>query len=62
MVNVAKNFLIMKINPQQIFIKLYQKEQFKKQKKQTGDLIRIFNKITRISKTLQKNNSDIVTN
>ena len=44
--------------------KLLQKDQFKKKGEETGDLIdnKIANKITKISKTLQKNNSDTFKN
>ena len=45
-------------------LKLLQKDQFKKKGEETGDLIdnKIANKITKISKTLQKNNSDTFKN
>ena len=41
-------------------LKLLQKERFKKQQKATGDLIgnKTVNKISRVSKTLLKNNSE----
>ena len=41
-------------------LKLFQKEQFKKQQKQLGDLIgnKIADKITRVSRTFPKNNPE----
>ena len=43
----------------QIYLKVLQKEQFKKTAEATGDLIgnKIADKITRVSKTLPQNNS-----
>ena len=44
--------------------KILQKEQFKKYRKETGDLIgnKIGDKITKVSRTSRQNNSDKVTN
>ena len=57
MVNTASNFLIMLKNLSQMHLKLLLKEQFKKKKDTTGDTA-----ITKVSKTSQQNNSEIVTN
>ena len=45
-------------------LKLLQKDQCKKKGEETGDLInnKVANKITKISKTLQKNNSETFKN
>ena len=63
MVNTVKIFLNMLNNLQQMRLKLLQKEQFKKSAESTGDLIgnNISNKITKVQKNSQRNNSETVT-
>ena len=63
-VNTAKNLLIMLNHLQQMHIKLLQKEYFKKTAEATGDLIgnKIADKITKVSRNSQQNNSKTVTN
>ena len=64
MVNTARKFLIMLNNLQQMHLKLLQKKVIQKTAEAVGYLIgnKIANKITKISKTAQKNNSETVTN
>ena len=59
-VNIAENFLIMLKNPQQMRLKLLQKEQFKKQFDLIGN--KIADRIRKVSKKSQQNNSEKVTN
>ena len=63
MVNTVKIFLNMLNNLQQMRLKLLQKEQFKKSAESTGYLIgnNISNKITKVQKNSQRNNSETVT-
>ena len=63
MVNTVKIFLNMLNNLQQMRLKLLQKKQFKKSAESTGDLIgnNISNKITKVQKNSQRNNSETVT-
>ena len=64
MINTARKFLIMLRNVQQMHLKLLQKKQFKKLPDATGDLTgnKIADRITKVSKTSQENNSEIVKN
>ena len=64
MVNIAKNFLIMWNNLQQMQLNILQKKFIQKTAEATGDLIgnKIANKITKLSKNSQQNNSETVTN
>ena len=64
MVNIAKNFLIMCNNLQQMQLNILQKKFIQKTAEATGDLIgnKIANKITKLSKNSQQNNSETVTN
>ena len=64
MVNIAKNFLIMCNNLQQMQLNILQKKFIQKAAEATGDLIgnKIANKITKLSKNSQQNNSETVTN
>ena len=61
MVNLAKNCLIMPYYLQQLHLKLLQKEQFKNSR---SNLIsnKIADKIIKVSRTSQKNNSETVRN
>ena len=64
---MARNLLIMLNNLQQTLkqqIKLLQKESFNKTAEATDDLIgnKIANRITKVSKNSQQNNSETVTN
>ena len=62
-VHIARNFLIMLNNQQQMHLKLLQKSDLKKAEA-TGDLIgnKMANKVKRASKNSQQNNSETVTN
>ena len=64
MVNIAKNFLIMRNNVQQMQLNILQKKVIQKTAEATGGLIgnKIANKITKLSKNSQQNNSKTVTN
>ena len=64
MVNIAKNFLIMRNNVQQLQLNILQKKVIQKTAEATGGLIgnKIANKITKLSKNSQQNNSKTVTN
>ena len=64
MVSTVKNALIMLKNIQEMFLKLLRKEQFEKKAEVTGNFIgsKITDKITKLSKTMQQNNSETVTN
>ena len=62
-VHIARNFLIMLNNQQQMHLKLLQKSDLKKAEA-TGDLTgnKMANKVKRASKNSQQNNSEKVTN
>ena len=64
MVNTAKNVLIMLKNLQQMRLKLLEKVIKKNILEAIGDLIgnEVAEKITRVSKNLQQNNSEIIIN
>ena len=64
MVNIARNFLIMLNNLQQICLKLLQKELLKTTAEATDDLIgnEIADKIMEVSQNLQWNNLETVQN
>ena len=66
MVNTARNFLIKLNSLQQMHLKLLQKKKktIQKTAEATSDLIgnKIVERITKVSKTSQQNNSETVTN
>ena len=64
MAYIARNFLIMLKNLPQMCLKVLQKIAIPKTAEGTGDLIhnKIVDKITKISKTLQQNNSETFRN
>ena len=57
-----KRFLITLNSPPQMHLKFLQKEQFKKTAKAAGDLVinKIFDKITKVSRTLPQDRSNTV--
>ena len=63
MVNKSRNFLITLKSPQQIRLKLLRKKSFKKKVEASDDLNgnKTANKITKLSKYLQQNNSETFT-
>ena len=64
MVNAAKNFLIKLRNLQQMHLKLVQKDQFKKHRKQLviSSVIRVLTELLKFEKKSQQNNSEAVRN
>ena len=62
MVNIAKNFLIMWNNLQQMQLNILQKKFIQKTAEATGDLIgnKIANEIKKLSKNSRQNNSETV--
>ena len=64
MVNAAKNFLIKLRNLQQMHLKLVQKDQFKKHRKQLviSLIIRVLKELLKFEKKSQQNNSEAVRN